>query len=100
VIGEQAVRWAGRFVEHQTRRMLFMAGLHVADNPFHAECLKVIRMLQEAPGRQMQRQHLLRSMKCKAADFDQIAGTLLQQGEIVPVEIPTKTRPAQGYRLA
>ena len=99
-ISEQAVHWAGRFVEHQTRRMLFMAASHVADNPFHAECLKLTRMLQDAPDRQKGRRELLRAMRCKAADFDQIVGTLLQQGDIVPVEINTRTKPAQGYRLA
>ena len=48
----------------------------------------------------MARRKLMRAMRCKAADFDQIVGTLLQQGDIVPVEIPTKTKPAQGYRIA
>lgn len=94
-----AVRWATDFILHQTRRMLFMATSHVAENPFHAECLKLLRKLREAPGGQMQRQHLLRAMRCKAVDFDQIVGTLVQQGDIVPVQIPTKTKPAQGYRL-
>lgn len=95
-----AVRWASDFVLHQTRRMLFMAHNHVAENPFHAECLKLFRKLREAPDQQMQRQHLLRAMRCKAADFDQIIITLVQQGDIVPVTIPTRTKTAQGYRLA
>jgi hypothetical protein len=47
----------------------------------------------------MARNKLMRLMHCKAADFDQIVGTLLQQGDIVPLDIPTKTKPAQGYRL-
>ena len=48
----------------------------------------------------MARRQLMRAMRCKAADFDQIVSTLIQQGDIVSVEIPTKTKPAQGYRLA
>lgn len=95
-----AVRWASDFILHQTRRMLFMAQSHVAENPFHAECLKLIRKLREAPEEQMQRQHLLRAMRCKAADFDQLIVTLVQQGDIVPVAIPTRTKTSQGYRLA
>ncbi len=73
--------------------------MHVAENPFHAECLKFIKRLREHPERQMQRQHLLKYMKCKAADFDQIVLTLLQQEEIEIVSIPTKTKSAQGFRV-
>lgn len=100
VIGLPAVEWATAFAMHQTRRQLFLAQSYVAENPFHAECLKVVRKLREAPEGQMQRQHLLRAMRCKAADFDQIIVTLMQQGDIVPVEIATRTKTAQGYRLA
>ncbi len=99
-IDAEAVRWASDFVLHQTRRMLFMAQSHVAENPFHADCLKLFRKLREAPDQQMQRQHLLRAMRCKAADFDQMIITLVQQGDIVPVTIQTRTKTAQGYRLA
>jgi hypothetical protein len=31
--------------------MLFMARSHVADNPFHAECLKFLQKLRSVPGR-------------------------------------------------
>ena len=37
-------------------------------------------------------------MKCKAADLDQIVRTLLQQGEIVPITMPTATKTAQGFQ--
>ena len=100
VIGLPAVEWATAFAMHQMRRQLYLAATYVAENPFHAECLKLTRRLAEAPDRQMQRQHLLRVMRCKAADFDQLVATLIQQGEVVPVDIPTKTKTAQGYRLA
>jgi hypothetical protein len=100
VISLAAVQWATQFAMLQTRRQLFLAATYVAENPFHAECLKLLRKLSETPDRQLQRQYLLRAMRCKAADFDQIVNTLLQQGDIVSVQIPTKTKPAQGYRLA
>jgi hypothetical protein len=99
VITLPAVQWATAFAMQQTRRQLYLATTYVAENPFHAECLKLLRKLSEAPGRQMQRQYLLRAMRCKAADFDQIVNTLLQQGDVVLVQIATKTKPAQGYRL-
>ena len=47
-IDVDAARWATEFILHQTRRMLFMAHSHVAENPFHAECLKLLRRLREA----------------------------------------------------
>jgi len=100
VIGLPAIEWATAFAMHQTRRQLYLAATYVAENPFHAECLKLTRRLSEAPGRRMQRQHLLRVMRCKAADFDQLVATLIQQGEILPVDIPTKTKTAHGYQLA
>ncbi|MBN1912046.1 MAG: DEAD/DEAH box helicase family protein [Pirellulales bacterium] len=98
-IDREAAEWASRFVRHLAGRMLFLASSHVADNPFHAECLKVKGRLRDAPGQCLQRQQLLRALRCKAADFDQIIDTLKQQGEIVSVDIPTKTKTAQGYRL-
>ena len=100
VIAPPAIEWATAFAMHQTRRQLHMATTYVAENPFHAECLKLLRRVADEPGRRMQRQHLLRVMRCKAADFDQIVATLIQQGDIVPVDIPTKTKTAQGYQLA
>jgi len=98
-ITRNAVDWATAFVGHQTRRMLFMAFQYVAENPFHGECLKFLRRLREAPGQQMPRRDLMRAMRCKSTDFDQVVGTLLQQGDIEPVEIRTRTKPGQGYRL-
>ena len=100
VIGLPAIEWATAFAMHQTRRQLYLATTYVAENPFHAECLKLLRRLADATGHRMQRQHLLRAMRCKAADFDQLVATLIQQGEIIPVDIPSKTKAAQGYQLA
>ncbi|MCL4196206.1 MAG: DUF3987 domain-containing protein [Phycisphaerales bacterium] len=98
-IDADAVRWARRLVMHQTRRMLCRVTDHVAENPFHAECLKLMRRLRESPGRTMARNKLMRAMHAKLADFDQMIATLLMQGDVECVEIPTRTKPAQGYRL-
>jgi hypothetical protein len=98
-IDAEVAEWASQFTGHLVRRMLFLASQHVAENPFHAECLKLIRKLRESGG-QMPRRHLMRLMHCKAADFDQIITTLVQQGDIVPVEIATRSKPATGYQIA
>ena len=85
---------------HQTHRQLCLAAPYVAENPFHAECLKLAWRLDAAPGRQLQRQHLLRAMRYRAADFDHLVTKLIQQGEIIPVDVSTKTKTAQGCHLA
>ncbi|TWU62287.1 bifunctional DNA primase/polymerase [Crateriforma conspicua] len=98
-ISLRAVRWASEFSLHQTRRQLYLASVHVAENPFHKECLKFKKRLSEREGHVMPRRELMRSMTLKANDFDQVVQTLIQQEEIEPVTITTKTKPAGGYRL-
>jgi hypothetical protein len=98
-IGVDAVRWASAFVMHQTRRMLFMAHHHVADNPFHAECLKLVRKLREAPGQQLPHSVLLKRMKSDAKSFAMLVETLCQQGELEIVTTPRAGWPSRGYRL-
>ncbi|WP_419187821.1 bifunctional DNA primase/polymerase [Stieleria bergensis] len=94
-----AVRWASEFALHQTRRQLYLASVHVAENPFHKECLKFTKLLLERPENQMARRELMRAMRLKSQEFDQVVLTLLQQDDIEAITIETKTRPAQGYRL-
>jgi hypothetical protein len=94
-----AAQWASAFVMHQTRRMLFMAQAHVAENPFHAECLKVVQKLREAPTRQLSHQVLLKRMKMKAKDFRDLIETLVQRGEVMVVHVPTSGRTGVVYRL-
>ncbi len=99
VIGLPAVEWATAFAMHQTRRQLYLAASYVAENPVPRRLPEVACGSSARSGGQMARRQLMRAMHCKAMDFDQIVTTLAQQGDIVQVEIPTKTKPAQGYRL-
>jgi hypothetical protein len=98
-IGLEAVRWAATFVTHQTRRMLYMAHNHVADNPFHAECLKLIRKLREAPEQQLAHSQLLKRMKLDSKSFAVLIETLCQQGELEIVTTPRAGWSVRGYRL-
>ena len=75
-----AVEWASAFVMHQTRRMLFMAASHVADNPFHADCLRLLEKLRDAPGNELPHSVLLKRMKMDAKTFTVLIKTLVQQG--------------------
>jgi hypothetical protein len=99
IIGAAAANWATSLMMHQTRRMLFMAGNHVAENPYHADCLRLIRKLQLAPDRQMSHSMLLKRMKMNAKAFQEIITTLEQQGDIEPVSGTTQGRAGRGYRL-
>jgi hypothetical protein len=82
------VEWATAFAMHQTRRQLFLAGSYVAENPFHAECLKVMRKLRAAPEQRMDHSSLLQRMHMKAADFRELIQTLVQGGEIEMATTP------------
>jgi hypothetical protein len=100
VIDATSVRWATEFILHQTRRMLFMAHNHVAENPFHGECLKLLRKLQEAPERQLPHSVLLKRMKTDSKTFMSLIETLCQQGEIEIATSPRAGWSSRGYRLA
>ncbi len=98
-IGRAAAEWARRFVMHQTRRMLFMAHAHVADNPFHAECLKLMQKLRDAPGYELPHSVLLKRMKMDAKSFGTLVDTLVQQGDIEIVTVPRPGTYQRLYRL-
>lgn len=98
-IDTSAARWATRFMLHQTRRMLFMAQGHVAANPFHAECLKAKQKLREAPDGTLPHSVLLKRMKLDAQSFQKMMDTLIDQGDVLPINKPTAGRPFRGYQL-
>lgn len=98
IISIEASKWATSFVMHLTRRMLYMAEGHTAETPFHAECLKFMRLLEKAPEHCVGRRDLMRSMRLKANDFEQVAETLLQQEKIVRVTIDGKKKSIPGYQ--
>jgi len=99
-IGRAATEWASHLVLHQARRMLFMAQSHVADNPFHAECLKFLQKLRNAPGQELPHSLLLKRMKIDAKSFLGLVTTLEQRGDIVIRTQTTPGRIGRFYRLA
>jgi hypothetical protein len=99
-IGKAAAEWASRFVMHQARRMLFMAQSHVADNPFDAECLKLLKKLRGAPGRELPHSVLLKRMKTDATTFRALIATLEQRGDVVTRAEGVRGGTARFYRLA
>ena len=99
-IGKTAASWASRLILHQTKRMLFMAQSHVADNPFHAECLRFLQKLRAAPDRALPHGVLLKRMKTDAKSFSSLVTTLEQRGDIAVQVQATSGRTGRIYRLA
>lgn len=99
LIDSDSARWATRFAMHQTRRMLFMAQSHVAENPFHAECLKFLQKLRGAPNRMLSHSVALKRMKMDARSFQSLVQTLDQQGDIEVTPVKTAGRAGIAYRL-
>jgi hypothetical protein len=98
-IGDEAARWAVEFVDHHTRRMLFMAESHLAESAFQADCLKVLRKLREAEGQELAHSVLLKRMKMDAKSFRNVIATLSQRGDIEVLENRTAGRTGTLYRL-
>jgi hypothetical protein len=103
-ITAEAVRWACDFVEHQTRRMLFMAAEHVSENEFDARCKKLVGTLRTwgekhgdawMPFWQISRKH-----PWSERDHEEVRTALLNQRLIEYQERRTGGTPQRLYRLA
>ena len=99
IIELAAVEWATKFVTHQTRRMLYQAQIHVADNPMHADCLRLLSKLRKARGGALPHSVALKRMKSGSRAFAEIISTLEQQGDITVEVKNTAGRPGRTYHL-
>ena len=71
----------------------------MAENPFHAECLRVIQKLSDSPDRELPHSVLLKRMKIKARDFREMIETLVQRGDIEIDATPRAGSAVVVYRL-
>ena len=98
LITDKSVRWAWKFIDHLTQRMLYMADRYVYENIFDEKCQRAIRKLQEHGGR-LPHSKLLRLLHESADSMKKIAETLQEKGT-VQVEYDSSVRPAAKiYRL-
>ena len=98
LITEKSVKWAWKFVDHLTQRMLYMADAYVYENVFDEKCQRVLRFLDEAGGA-MGHSALLRKSRESLDVFKKIIDTLRENGSI-DIEIDKrKTKPAKVYQL-
>jgi hypothetical protein len=103
-IGRDAAEWAGAFIEHQTRRMLFMAWRYASESDFDAKRKRLLEVLA-----QWREQHgddwmpfwrINRKLPWSGRDHEEVRHTLLEQRLIEYRVIGTRGRPAACYRLA
>lgn len=98
LITEKSVKWAWKFIDHLTRRMLYMADSYVYENVFDEKCQKVIRMLREHGGR-IKHAKLLNRFHDSLDNLKKVVETLMEQGILTYEMEATKTRPSKVYVL-
>ena len=76
-----------------------MAQAHSSDNPFHAECLRLMQKLRDVKGDTMDHSSLLKRMKLDTQTFQRIIQTLTQQGDIDILKHDTQGRPKIVYKI-
>lgn len=103
VIDADSARWAIEVVEHQTRRMLFMAGDHVSRNCFDAMAKELVRFLKKWQTKHgdkpMPEWELSRRLPWRPSDHKEVI-ELLEKQRLVQRELfHSKTRSGFVYRL-
>ncbi len=103
IIDGSGARWAARLIEHQTRRMLVMAGEHVSENDFDAKCKKVVATLRRwrakhgdawMPYWQLSRRH-----PWSDREHEEVRTALTNQRLIEFAQTATGGRHSKQYRL-
>lgn len=98
LITDKSVKWAWKFIDHLTRRMLYMADSYVYENVFDEKCQKIIRMLREHGGR-IKHAKLLNRFHDSLDNLKKVVETLMEQGILTYEMEATKTRPSKVYVL-
>ncbi len=96
------IDWAWAMVEHQTRRMLYMADLYVADSEFQADCKRVIEILtrwaDRKPGEFMAHWDLSRRLGWSEKKIEEVRESLVAQ-DLIEIQMPQRGPMRPQYRL-
>ena len=96
------VDWGWRIVEHQTRRMLYMADLYVADSEFQADCKRFLDVLGKWHVREgtafMPHWELSRRLCWAEKKIEEVRESLVAQ-ELIEVQIPQRGPARPQYAL-
>jgi len=98
------VGWATAFVEHQVRRMLFMASEFVARDEFDSLCKRAVRVLRDWHAKEgrdalMPPWMLRRRLSLHPTVFKDTMFELEQRRLAIYEKQPGKTKPKYGFRL-
>ncbi|OHB60772.1 MAG: hypothetical protein A2Y12_06995 [Planctomycetes bacterium GWF2_42_9] len=104
VITESAVKWATEFVEHLTKRMLFMVHEHASENDFHSLCKRMVRLLRQWRDKNGQSWmpfwKINRKLPWQEKVHEEVRAALVNQRVIEYREIKTGGPPKRHYKLA
>jgi hypothetical protein len=104
-IGRDAAEWAGAFIEHQTRRMLFMAWRYASESDFDAKRKRLLEVLaqwrQQNGDEWMPFWQISRKLPWSGREHEEVRATLLEQRLIQAQTVVTgrRGRPGLYYRL-
>jgi hypothetical protein len=99
MITAKAVEWAWKLTEHQTRRMIAMATIHVYESDFDQKQKRAIQAIR-AKGGALSLEQMTRALRTLSVrDRDEVLGNLLATGQIVLVSEQTGGRPRTLYRI-
>jgi hypothetical protein len=94
VVDANAARWACEVVSHQTRRLVFLASRHLAENRQEADTKRMFRIIEGAKEAGLDSHQLARKTQwVKRRERDELVDTLVDAGQVVRRNIPTKTKP-------
>jgi hypothetical protein len=103
MIDRAGAEWAGAFVLHQTRRMLFMARRYACESNFDAKRKRLIEVLEQWRAEHgddwMPFWKVNRRLPWSSREHDEVRDTLLQQRLIEHQVMSTRGRPAAMYRM-
>jgi hypothetical protein len=102
-IGRAAVEWAKLFVTHQTRRMLYMAEMHVSSSDFENRCKRLIELLtdwrKQHGNEWMPYRNISRKLRWSPREHEEVRYALQDQERIKVAKLKTPGRPKLVYRL-
>lgn len=98
-----AALWATEFMDHQTRKTLYMASKYISNSDFDAMCKLLIKYMEDCRkkhGNKWVTYHAItRKLRWKPREHMEVREALLNQGLIVIDSISTKGRSKIVYRL-
>jgi hypothetical protein len=92
-------KFGTEFIDHQVRRMLYLADTHVIDNEFDGKCKKVIAKLKTCSDQKLRHSPLLKFTRWKAKELSEVVDTLIERGDLIIEKGESVTKASTVYQL-